>query len=249
MMAYWLNIEYNLLHIRITIKFNDLTDLYTHSTLHTLHETFIMNFESSPLSCYFCKICTLSDLVANQILIKEKQTCHIPTNVLLEKFLKSLVLATDHTANFIPDTGEATLTPIGKCSFTYEQVLHRSIERLLDSKRSNVLSLGFTLMREGYNRVLLSGSNRVQVKAPNTTLMYLKTKIWAEVHSLLGDSLMMHILQNLSMFLVVKNSCLVQLCGTPLYERSALYNCSLAQHPQLSRQNKVFRISGYLFSN
>lgn len=185
-----------------------------------------MNFLSSPISCYFCKICTISDLLLNQIPSSSAKNVTVPNS--LKSFLQDIVLATDHAVNFMPDS-----YTLHKCSFTYEEILHRSIERLLDSNRSNVLSLGFTLMREGYNRALLAGSNRVQVRAPNTTVMYLKTKVWSEIHSLLGDSLLMHILLNLSMFVSVKNGCFVQLCGTPLYERTLLLKCSLDQHPQL----------------
>ena len=181
-----------------------------------------MNFDSSPLSCYFCKICTVSDLILNQT------SCEVVVPDTLKLLLKQLFLATDHSYNFMPEN-----FTLQKCCFTYEEILHRSIERLLDSKRSNVLSLGFTLMREGYNRVLLAGSNRVQVKAPNTTVMYLKTKALSGLHAVLGDSVLMHILQNLSMFIAVKNGCLVQLCGTPLHERTMLSNCSLTKHPQL----------------
>lgn len=190
-----------------------------------------MNFHSSPLSCYFCKISTISDLLLNQI----ASSSNVTISETLKPFLQNIVLATDHTANFMPDN-----YALHKCSFTYEEILHRSIERLLDSNCSNVLTFGFTLMREGYNRALLAGSNRVQVRAPNTTVMYLKTKVWSEIHELLGDSLLMHILQNLSMFLAVKNGCFVQLCGTPLYERSVISNCSLDRHPQLL-QNQVLR--------
>ena len=189
-----------------------------------------MNFHSSPLSCYFCKICTISDLLLNQI---PSSSNNVTISNTLKLFLQNIVLATDHAVNFMPDS-----YALHKCSFTYEEILHRSIERLLDSNRSNVLSLGFTLMREGYNRALLAGSNRVQVRAPNTTVMYLKTKVWSEVHALLGDSLSMHILQNLSMFVAVKKRCFVQLCGTPLYERSILSKCSLDRHPQLLKQHQ-----------
>ena len=113
------------------------------------------------------------------------------------------------------------------CVFTLEDVLHRSIERLLDVKSSNVLSLGYTIIREGYKRFCISGSNRVQVKAPNTIVMFLKTKSWNEIHVLLGDDVLMHILQKTSLFLAVENGCFIQLCGVPLNERKAS-NCKLS---------------------
>jgi len=164
----------------------------------------MVDFKASILSTYFCRITRLSQLI---------KTVSLQPPPSLLAFLNSVVIAAEHEVDLLPKRFSNC------CFFTLEDVLHRSIERLLDAKSSNVLSLGYTIIREGYKRFCISGSNRVQVKAPNTIVTFLKTKTWNEIHVLLGDDILMHILQKTSLFLAIENGCYIQLCGLPLNER------------------------------
>ena len=73
-----------------------------------------------------------------------------------------------------------------------EQLVVR--KRLVHYEHANILTLGYreeTPMASGHR---VTQSNRIVCYYPNTLVAALKQPLWASLHKLMGDDLMMHLL-------------------------------------------------------
>ena len=97
---------------------------------------------------------------------------------------------------------------------------HELVRRVIDvncQKRNdteNVLSRGFSSCRHASRRDLMPGSIDIQIDHPNTVTSYMCSEMWQDLCSRIGCDLMMHVLQNMSMFHKMAKGNLVQISGT-----------------------------------
>ena len=131
-------------------------------------------------------------------------------------------------------------------SFCYQQdLVRRVVETKCQSRTQmeNVISRGFSLCKHDSARERLFGSNGIQIDHPNTMTSYMCSEIWGDLCSRVGSDLMLHILQNMSMFHKMSRSNLLQVTGT-VFDKSKMlsdnHKCNghfLALLQQLSRLN------------
>ena len=121
----------------------------------------------------------------------------------------------------------------------------RAIETLICSQTdANVICLGFRKVQSGviaYLQLLatspicsvpdlfvckqrrpsskaqyVQGLHRTEAYYPNTTTKLLKGAAWQLLLSRIGDSIMLHLLMNASIFLLMANGCYLQVTGAPV---------------------------------
>ena len=78
----------------------------------------------------------------------------------------------------------------------------------------NVLSRGFSMFKHDSKRKRLPGSFGVQIDHPNTVTSYICSEIWQDFCTRIGCDLMLHILQNMSLFHKMARNNLFQVTGT-----------------------------------
>ncbi|XP_063967611.1 telomerase reverse transcriptase-like isoform X2 [Lytechinus pictus] len=91
------------------------------------------------------------------------------------------------------------------------EVINRVMRRLQRQGRSgkNVILNGFSSWRS-------EGECAGNIDVPNNNVDQLKIPFWRKLLSRIGDELMMHILENLSIFAAAPPSCYIQLTGFPV---------------------------------
>ncbi|XP_041482956.1 telomerase reverse transcriptase-like isoform X2 [Lytechinus variegatus] len=91
------------------------------------------------------------------------------------------------------------------------EVINRVMRRLQRQGRSgkNVILNGFSSWRS-------EGDCAGNIDVPNNNVDQLKIPFWRKLLSRIGDELMMHILENLSIFAAAPPSCYIQLTGFPV---------------------------------
>nr|XP_054771644.1 telomerase reverse transcriptase-like [Lytechinus pictus] len=91
------------------------------------------------------------------------------------------------------------------------EVINRVMRRLQRQGRSgkNVILNGFSSWRS-------EGECAGNIDVPNNNVDQLKIPFWRKLLSRIGDELMMHILENLSIFAAAPTSCYIQLTGFPV---------------------------------
>ena len=102
-------------------------------------------------------------------------------------------------------------------SFCYQKdLVRRVVEAKCQSRTQmeNVISRGFSLCKHDSKRERLFGSNAIQIDHPNTMTSYMCSEVWEVLCARVGSDLMLHILQNMSMFHGVSKSNLLQVTGT-----------------------------------
>ena len=86
----------------------------------------------------------------------------------------------------------------------------------------------------------VQGLHRTEAYYPNTTTKLLKGAAWQLLLSRIGDSIMLHLLMNASIFLPMANGSYLQVTGTPITqvdlhhcEKASVINLSLTTQPSI----------------
>lgn len=107
--------------------------------------------------------------------------------------------------------------------FTLKEITNRVIEHVCRSNKSNVLALGFEPLRGNGRGGTVAGTIGIQNSYPNTIVSYIRTsKAWLLLHKRVGDDLMIHLLQNVAMFVKATSKCYFQVAGFPISRMSPL---------------------------
>ncbi|TMW66307.1 hypothetical protein Poli38472_004072 [Pythium oligandrum] len=108
-------------------------------------------------------------------------------------------------------------------SLSHNEVIALVIERLLLRKRSdptdsNLLTLGYREITPGSSGHRIAHSNAVMCYFPNTLVATLKRTPWEELHAVIGDDLMIHLLMNYCVYVEIQGSpgSFMQLAGKSL---------------------------------
>ena len=104
----------------------------------------------------------------------------------------------------------------------FDSFLHQRdlVQRVIEvncrrkKENENVLSRGFSLCRHDSKRKKFHGSFDVQIDCENTTTTYMRSNIWELLCSRIGCDLMLHVLQNMSLFHKMERNNLLQVTGT-----------------------------------
>ncbi|PFX33058.1 Telomerase reverse transcriptase [Stylophora pistillata] len=106
--------------------------------------------------------------------------------------------------------------------FTLKEITVRVIEHFCRGNKTNVLAYGFESLTGYGKKGIVAGTVGIQNSYPNTVVSYLRTaRAWKLLHERIGDDLMIHLLQNLSIFAKV-NSCYFQVAGYPITRLSRM---------------------------
>ncbi|KAM5157302.1 telomerase reverse transcriptase isoform 2-T2 [Mantella aurantiaca] len=100
---------------------------------------------------------------------------------------------------------------------TQREVVVRVIRRICEKKKKNVLAFGYCLADEQNSLPVVFAPN-ICSYYPNSTTTTISTSIlWETLLSRIGDSVMMHLLENCSLFMIVPPTCCYQISGVPVY--------------------------------
>ena len=118
--------------------------------------------------------------------------------------------------------------------FTLKEIINRVIEHVCRSNKTNVLAYGFGSLNGYGTKGTVAGTVGIQNNYPNTIVSYLRTtRAWQVLHQRIGDDLMIHLLQNVSMFVKVNSKCYFQVAGYPISRLSPLSATDVS--PQLNK--------------
>ncbi|KAM4028548.1 telomerase reverse transcriptase isoform 2-T2 [Anomaloglossus baeobatrachus] len=165
------------------------------------------------LHAVYCRVYTISDYVHvlhtdgqhGVDLLQEGDTDKYKT------FLSELLVC-------IPPQAKRLCSPISFLQLsTQREVVARVIQRICDKNKKNVLAFGYGLVAEKSSlRVKLAPN--ICNYFPNPTTATISTSfLWETLLSRVGDDVMMHLLENCSLFMKVPPSCCYQMCGEPIY--------------------------------
>lgn len=114
-----------------------------------------------------------------------------------------------------------SFTPSVREGFHMRDVQQRVIEMSCHSligSAGNIISVGYHLVRDRNNSTGCASSMATVVnKYPNSAVEFLSSKCWQALHKRIGDDLMIHLLKDVSLFVMVKNQCYMQVAGYPMY--------------------------------
>ena len=125
----------------------------------------------------------------------------------------------------VPRDQSATLPfkPSHNTCFTLKDIINRVIERVCHSNKTNVLAFGFEKLSGNDRNGTVAGTHGIQNSYPNSIVSYLRTaKAWQVLHDRIGDDLMIHLLQNVAMFVKGASKCYFQVAGFPISQLSPL---------------------------
>ena len=115
--------------------------------------------------------------------------------------------------------------------FTLKEIVNRVIEHVCRSNKTNVLAFGFESLSGYGKKGTVAGTIGIQNSYPNTIVSYLRTtRAWQVLHERIGDDLMIHLLQNVSMFVKVNAKCYFQVAGYPISRLSPLSTSDVTPH-------------------
>ncbi|XP_040288891.1 telomerase reverse transcriptase isoform X1 [Bufo bufo] len=117
----------------------------------------------------------------------------------------------------IPRKAKKICSPISFLQLsTQREVVARVIQRICEKNKKNVLAFGYGLAAEKSSlRVTFAPS--ICNYFPNPTTATVSTSVlWETLLSRVGDDVMMHLLENCSLFMRVPPNC-YQMCGQPIY--------------------------------
>ena len=100
---------------------------------------------------------------------------------------------------------------------TWPQLIELIIQRILRSGNKNLLAMGYRR-----RRVMLTPdgpASSIEATYPNTLVNTLKSPAWEWLHQITGDTFMIRLLSECSLFVRLKHNCYFQLTGCPIYER------------------------------
>ena len=107
---------------------------------------------------------------------------------------------------------------------TTNEIVHRVIETACNSKSgsSNILARGYERLSGNNKRGMVMGTHGIENSYPNTIVSYLKTtQSWQTLHKRIGDDLMIHLLQNLALFVKMPSRSYLQIAGHPISSLSS----------------------------
>lgn len=100
---------------------------------------------------------------------------------------------------------------------TLKEIINRVIGHFCRLNKSNVLAFGFETLKANEKSGTVAGTVGLQNSYPNTIVSYLRTaKAWQLLHERIGDDLMVHLLQNVAVFVKVTSKCYFQVAGFPI---------------------------------
>ncbi|XP_018424735.1 PREDICTED: telomerase reverse transcriptase [Nanorana parkeri] len=127
---------------------------------------------------------------------------------------------------------------------TQREVVARVIQRICEKKKKNVLAFGYGLAGEKNSFQVVFAPN-ICSYYPNSTTTTIGTSIlWETLLSRVGDSVMMHLLENCSLFMFVPPTCCYQISGLPVYSLSTTDTVSpawLKPSSSLYRSNILYQ--------
>ncbi|XP_068702144.1 telomerase reverse transcriptase-like [Montipora foliosa] len=152
------------------------------------------------------------------------------------QFLKSTLVA-------IPRNQSATppFHPSHTQWFTLKEIINKVIEHCCRANKSNVLGFGFETLssNEKIGHGPVAGTFGIQNSYPNTIVSYLRTsKEWQRLHERLGDDLMVHLLQNLALFVKGDSKCHFQVAGYPICRLTSLSKKGVPEKPRVPKEKK-----------
>ena len=131
--------------------------------------------------------------------------------------LKSTIVAVRDESALLPYNPKQTQW------FTLKEIINRVIEHVCRTNKTNVLAIGFESLSGYENKGTVVGTVGIQNSYPNTIVSCLKmTRAWQLLHERIGDDLMIHLLQSMSMFVKVNSKCYFQVAGYPINRLSPL---------------------------
>ena len=131
--------------------------------------------------------------------------------------LKSTIVAVRDQSALLP------FNPTQTQWFTFKEIINKVVEHVCRTNKTNVLAFGFELLSGYGNKGTVAGTVGIQNSYPNTILSYLRTtRAWQLLHERVGDDVMIHLLQNVSMFVKVNAKCYFQVAGYPISRLSPL---------------------------
>ncbi|KAJ7338380.1 hypothetical protein JRQ81_011687 [Phrynocephalus forsythii] len=111
-------------------------------------------------------------------------------------------------------------------------VVARVIRRLCEKNKKNILTFGYSLMKE--NTYQLPCMPNIYSYLPNyTTETIRENLLWELILSRVGDDVMMYLLEHCALFMLVPPSCCYQMCGQPIYDLAVR---NVTWSPAFSRQ-------------
>ncbi|XP_063309169.1 uncharacterized protein LOC134609423 [Pelobates fuscus] len=122
--------------------------------------------------------------------------------------------------------GKSLSTTVSFVQFSSQsEIVARVIKRICEKKERNVLAFGYGLVDE--NRLShVKFAPNICVFFPNTTTETVSNSIlWETLLSRIGDDVMMHLLENCSLFMLVPPSCCYQISGQPIYNITNDHHC------------------------
>ena len=100
---------------------------------------------------------------------------------------------------------------------TLKEIINRVIGHFCRLNKSNVLAFGFETLKANEKSGTVAGTVGLQNSYPNTIVSYLRTaKAWQLLHERIGDDLMVHLLQNVAVFVKMTSKCYFQVAGFPI---------------------------------
>ncbi|XP_072009236.1 telomerase reverse transcriptase isoform X3 [Engystomops pustulosus] len=127
-------------------------------------------------------------------------------------FLSELLVCISHKAKKLS-------SPISFLQLsTQREVVARVIQRICEKQKKNVLAFGYGLVAEKSSFRVKFAPNICNY-FPNPSTATISTSVlWETLLSRVGDDVMMHLLENCSLFMTVPPNCFYQICGQPIYK-------------------------------
>ena len=152
------------------------------------------------------------------------------------RLAKSTIVAVPHNQSTKPP-----FQPSHTQWFTLREIINRVIEHCCHSNKANVLVFGFERLssndKVGHGPV--AGTLGIQNSYPNTIVSYLRTsKAWQLLHERIGDDLMIHLLQNLALFVKGASKCYFQVAGFPANRLTTLTGKDLTVKSRVLEKKK-----------
>ncbi|XP_077125496.1 telomerase reverse transcriptase isoform X3 [Ranitomeya variabilis] len=121
---------------------------------------------------------------------------------------------------------------------TQREVVARVIQRICEKNKKNVLAFGYGLVAEKSSLRVKFAPN-ICSYFPNPTTATISTSVlWETLLSRVGDVVMMHLLENCSVFMRVPPSCCYQMCGQPIYN---LTKDEILKSPWLKQDRFIYK--------
>ncbi|XP_077347971.1 telomerase reverse transcriptase isoform X1 [Lithobates pipiens] len=147
----------------------------------------------------------------------------------------------------IPCGAKKPPTPISfQQTSNQEEVVARVIQRICEKKKKNVLAFGYGLADENNSLQVIIAPNICSFYPNSTTATVSASVLWETLLGRVGDSVMMHLLENCSLFMIVPPTCCYQISGVPVYSLSRTETVLPAwfkQSSSLYRRNILFQFT------